>query len=271
MPHLWLRVALVFYGLGLVYAIAALARHREVLARIIVPAVGLGTVFHFVALTEAVAASGRMAPVISYQYESFLALVLMLIFFAVYWRYRTLSHGIFVFPAVFLLALTSSLAQRPPQLDTPLLRGGWLYSHIVLIFLGYAALFFSFASSLLYLVQERRLKDKKSGATFSRMPSLAEMDDVGLRSLVIGFPFMTLGLAAGAVIAVATYGTQYFSDPKVVLSLLMWVVYMVLLFSRWTAGWRGRRAALLSTATFVTATLAWAANYLNSMHRLVAP
>ena len=59
----------------------------------------------------------------------------------------------------------------------------------------------------------------------------------------------------------------YFRDPKVVLSLLMWAVYMLLLFTRWNAGWRGRRAAVLSSVAFVTATLAWAANYISLVHR----
>ena len=38
----------------------------------------------------------------------------------------------------------------------------------------------------------------------------------------------------------ARYGTRYFADPKILLSGLMWVVYMVLLYTRWNAGWRGR-------------------------------
>jgi ABC-type uncharacterized transport system permease subunit len=95
------------------------------------------------------------------------------------------------------------------------------------------------------------------------------MDDIGLRSLVLGFPFMTLGLIAGSVIAQSLFGPGYFKDPKVVLSLLMWAVYMLLLFTRWTAGWRGRKAATLSAAAFISATLAWAATYATSMRPLV--
>ncbi len=38
---------------------------------------------------------------------------------------------------------------------------------------------------------------------------------------------MTLGLIAGSILAEARYGTRYFADPKILLSGLMWVVYMV--------------------------------------------
>ena len=41
----------------------------------------------------------------------------------------------------------------------------------------------------------------------------------------------------------------------------MWAVYMLLLYTRWSSGWRGRRAAFLATFAFVVALGAWAANY----------
>jgi len=49
------------------------------------------------------------------------------------------------------------------------------------------------------------------------------------------------------------------------------VVYMVRLYTRWSAGWRGRRAAYMATFAFGTAVLAWAANSLSHVHRFIAP
>jgi ABC-type uncharacterized transport system permease subunit len=270
MPHLWLRVAVSLYGLGLLYALVALTGKREILARIILPAVGLGAIFHFVALAEAFATSGELAPATISQSESLLAFVLMVCFFGIFWRYKTTSLGILVFPLVFLLSLSAAMGQEPPQFSSPLLRSGWIAVHITLILGGYAALFFSFVSSLLYLVQERSLKSKQMDGFLSRLPALEVIDDIGFRSLLLGFPFMTLGLIAGSVIAQATVGPTYFRDPKILLTILMWAVYMVLLFARWSAGWRGRRAALLATVAFVAAALAWAANSFSSVHRYVA-
>ena len=71
---------------------------------------------------------------------------------------------------------------------------------------------------------------------------------------------MTLGLLTGLVVAVTTYGHMDFLDPNI-LSLLMWAVYMVMVFTRWNSGWRGRRAAVLAMFAFVAALAAWAANY----------
>ncbi len=81
---------------------------------------------------------------------------------------------------------------------------------------------------------------------------------------------MTLGLVAGSVLAIDKYGPLFFYDPKILLSFIMWVVYMLLLYTRWSSGWRGRRAAFLATFAFVVALGAWAANYFSRFHRFVA-
>jgi len=98
------------------------------------------------------------------------------------------------------------------------------------------------------------------------LPALEVIDEIGYRSLLLGFPFMTLGLIAGTVVAQATYGRVDFLDPKIFLSILMWVVYLIMLYTRWTAGWRGRRAAYLASLAFLAAVVAW---YFNTVHRFV--
>jgi ABC-type transport system involved in cytochrome c biogenesis permease subunit len=193
----------------------------------------------------------------------------MVVFMVVYLVYKTTSHGIVVFPLVFLLTFIAATGQQPILLTSPGVRSGWLFFHIAMIFTGYAALFVSFGASLLYLIQEHSLKSKKPGGMLSRLPALQVIDDIGYRSLLVGFPFMTLGLIAGTVIAESAYGRVNFLDPKILLSLLMWAVYMLMLYTRWNSGWRGRRAAYLATGAFVAAIIAWVANYFSTIHKFV--
>src|SRR5207248_2642775 len=82
---------------------------------------------------------------------------------------------------------------------------------------------------------------------------------------------LTFGLVAGSVVAQAKYGAVYFRDPKVLLSVLMWAVYVLMLYTRWNSGWRGRRAAYLATFAFLAAVVAWAANFISGVHRFVSP
>ena len=104
---------------------------------------------------------------------------------------------------------------------------------------------------------------------FARLPSLQVIDDIGYRSLMLGFPFMTLGLIFGSVVAESTYHRVDFEDPKILLSVLMWAVYLIMVYTRLSAGWRGRRAAVLASAAFVAAIVAWVANYFSGMHRFI--
>ncbi|HZP62692.1 MAG TPA: cytochrome c biogenesis protein CcsA [Terriglobales bacterium] len=266
MSILWLRVALGCYAVGLLYALVALTRSSDLLNRIALHAAYLGMVFHFVSLTDAFLQSGQMALTSVHNAESVLGFLIMVIFLLVYMVYKTTSPGIVVFPVVFLLTFISATGEAPFLLTSSSMRTGWLFAHIALIFTGYAALVLSFGASLLYLLQERALKSKKRGI-LSRLPALEVIDEIGFRSLLLGFPFMTLGLVAGTVVAQATFGRVDLLDPKILLSLLMWAVYLILLYTRWSAGWRGRRAAYLAASAFAFALIAWAANYFSAIHR----
>ena len=270
MPILWLRFALGCYTIGLIYALLALTQRSNVLNRIALPAMGAGMMFQFVSLTEAVVLAGQLTLATIHNSESLLALLIMSAFMLVYAIYLTSSHGIVIFPLVFILTFIAATGQQPFLVNSPALVRGWLVAHIALIFTGYAALFISFAASLLYLVQERSLKSKMPNRARLRLPPLETIDEIGFRSLLLGFPAMTLGLIAGVVVAQANYGRIDLLDPKIFLSLLMWAVYLLMVFTRWNAGWRGRRAAYLAAGAFAAAVVAWSANYFSAIHRFVA-
>jgi len=265
MAIIWLRVALALYALGLVYVLVALTRPKELLNRLALHAAYLGMVFHFVAIVEAVRQSGELSLASLSVAASVLGFLIMVVFMIAYMVYQTTSPGIVVFPLVFLLTFVGATRQEPFVLAGA--KQSWLIAHVSLILAGYAALVLSFSASLIYLLQERALKSKRGGL-LSRLPSLQVTDEIGFRSLLIGFPFMTAGLIAGMVIAQADFGRVDFRDAKIFLSLLTWAVYLVLLYTRWSAGWRGRRAAFLAAGVFAMAIVAWAANYFSTIHRL---
>lgn len=270
MPLLWLRFATVLYALGLLHSLLQMSKRGDALNRIAMPAMALGMVFHFVSITETAMLSGYVELLNIRQAESVLGLLIVVSFMIFYLKFKSASPGMFVFPLVFLLTVSSAIGQHSGM--APVFRSkGWIAVHVTLLLVGYAALFFSFVASLLYLVQSRSLKSKQPSGWVSRMPALQDTDSYGYQALVVGFPFMTLGLIAGSVLAHEQYGAHYFADPKVVLSMLMWGVYMLLLYTRWSAGWRGRKAAYLATFAFAAAVCAWAANYLSKVHRFAAP
>src|SRR3569833_503839 len=129
MPLLWLRLAVVFYGIGLIYSLLLLSKRGELLARVAGPAVGLGMTFQLVSLVEFATLEGKLtAP---HHSESLLAFVIMVVFMIFFVRYRTTSPGIFVIPLVFFLTFASAIGSKPIALSSPLLRNTWTIVHIV--------------------------------------------------------------------------------------------------------------------------------------------
>jgi len=77
------------------------------------------------------------------------------------------------------------------------------------------------------------------------------LDEVGYKTVAIGFPLLTVGIITGAVWANAAWGTYWSWDPKETWSLITWLFYAAFLHARYTRGWRGARAAILSIVGFL--------------------
>jgi ABC-type transport system involved in cytochrome c biogenesis permease subunit len=103
------------------------------------------------------------------------------------------------------------------------------------------------------------------------LPPLDTLERIAHATLLFGFPCMTLGLLVGSLLAQESVGPAYFFDPKVLLSFAMWVLYVVLLHIRRSAGLRGRRAAYLSSGVFLVMLMVWAANQFSQVHRFPTP
>ncbi|MEI7902019.1 MAG: cytochrome c biogenesis protein CcsA, partial [bacterium] len=82
------------------------------------------------------------------------------------------------------------------------------------------------------------------------MPDAEALDEISYRSVVIGFPFLTLLIILGALWADIAWGSYWSWDPKETWSLITWFVYAVFLHCRFMRGWRGRRAAWISIVGF---------------------
>lgn len=271
MTLLWLRVAVLLYGIAALAVLPAALYNRPRWRHIAMPAALAAVFFHFVALAEMLNAVHHALPVDTHETLSMLGLLLGAAFLVLAVRYRTVSFGIFLLPVAALLTLVPAFRPGAELLDYPLLHTGWLFLHVALLLAAYAALLISLIASVLYLVQERRLKQKRATPTPAWLPPLETTDQIALKALLFGLPCMTAGLLIGSVVALETIGPRFFADPKVLLSLAMWLVYIAMIFIRRQSGLRGRRAIYLSGFVFLIVLAVWAANQLSVVHRFRAP
>ena len=269
MSLLWLRVAVLLYGIAALAVLPAALYERPRWRHIAIPATTAAVLFHFVSLAEMLDAAHHRLPVDTHETQTLLGLLLAIAFLLVYWRYKTVSLGVFILPICFLLGLIPAF--RPGQ-ETPsfsLVHNGWIFLHVALLLAAYAALLISLCASLLYLFQERRLKQKLPALSW--LPPLETTDQIAQKSLLFGLPCMTAGLLIGSLIAQVTVGASYFRDPKIVLTFAMWLAYVAMIHIRRIAGLRGRCAVYLSTFVFFVVLAVWAANQFSSVHRFTAP
>ena len=190
---------------------------------------------------------------LSNMYESliFFSWTIVLVYLILEFKYRQKIIGVFVTPFAFLaIALTSII----PGIDSkitplvPALQSNWLAIHVITCFLGYASFAVSFAISILYLVQDGRKAQVKGFLRW--LPSAPVLDEINYKSVVIGFPMLTLGIVTGAAWANHAWGTYWSWDPKETWSLITWFIYAAFLHARFTRDWRGKKAAFLSVFGF---------------------
>jgi len=274
---LWLRVAAILYAAASVAVFPAvlygLIRWRKACTHL----GGLALFFHFVSVVEMLVQAHHWMPVSMREIESLLGLAVAGLFFLVWWIYDAISLGIFALPATFFLVFVPALGPDRYTFPSEGVRTSWLIAHIAALLLAYAALCFSLLASVLYLIQERRIKSKPTPgqdswwAPFEWLPPLDTLERIAHATLEFGFPCMTVGLVIGSVLAQETpLGAAYFLDPKIIAAFVSWAVYVVLLLVRRTAGLRGRKAAYLSGAVFVVVVSVWAANLFSHVHRFGA-
>lgn len=80
---------------------------------------------------------------------------------------------------------------------------------------------------------------------------LTLVDEIGYRSVLIGYPIFTLGaLIFAAMWAQIAWGRYWGWDPKEVWALITWLFYAAFLHLRLSKGWEGRRSAWLAIIGF---------------------
>ena len=256
----WLRVTLLLYSLGLWHSLVTVVRRRQRMFKLALGSISLGAVLHLVSIVDQAMAMGRFPVVTLHQMASLIGFLITCTFLLAYWRYKHESLAVFVFPTVFLLTLVASLGTPVEAWGGRTLGKWWLSIHVLLILLGFAALFLTFIAGVMYIIQEKELKSKRPRAFYTRLPPLGTLDDMAYRTLAVGFVLFTLGLIAGSFWAFVQWGANWIVDPTIALAFLTWAIYLALVFSRLAIGWRGRKAAYFSIIGFCCAAMTWIIN-----------
>lgn len=186
---------------------------------------------------------------------SFYGWALAFAFVFLYSRYKTKNLGVFVAPLITITMFVAFLSPRETIDLPPVLQTYWLPVHAITALLANAFLTLSFCGGIMYLLQEREIKNKRFGIFYSRLPSLEALDNFIQQALIIAFPLLTLGIIAGSLWAKQIAGVYWQWGHKEVWSLITWLIYAAILHLRFTLGWRRQRVAIMAIVGFVAVIL----------------
>ncbi len=179
-------------------------------------------------------------------------------------RYKIDLIGAFVGPFALTFLLGSRVVAERGD-PSSRLTGAILPLHVTANLLGDALFTLAFGAAVLYLVQERRLKNKQLGGVGQRLPPLDALDKAELRFLLAGFPLLTIGILTGTIFARRVEFGSGADQLRAVFGYLTWVVFAGVLLLRVVAGWRGRRAAYGIITGFAVAMLVLALYLIRSL------
>ena len=166
-------------------------------------------------------------------------------------RFKISALGLIVSPLglAFLLG-TYFLGKPGPE---PKLSSTFIALHVMANLLGVALFLLAGGAAALYLVQEKRLKQKRPASRIATLPPLDILDRAVHRFLVAGFPLLTVGIVTGTFWAHHLEMGTPDEVMRIVLGYTTWLLVAGVLVLRVAAGWRGRRAAYGTIAGFACA------------------
>jgi ABC-type uncharacterized transport system permease subunit len=245
------------YGLALALELWHLVRPRPILRYAAIGFGAAGTVAQiFYVLGPATGGVALVTPAGS--------LFLLALILAVFYVYGSIHHhrvawGLFVLPLVLGLVVLA-IAFPPPAESSDLasvwnlFRGErfWPTAHGVLVILAAVGVSVGFIASLMYFVQAHRLKAKLAPNPGMKMLSLERIDAMNRRAVLWAFPLLTAGLCISMVMLLRPdAGAWNWTDPKILSTVGLWIVFTVLLYLRYGVRVRGKQAAWWTIVAFV--------------------
>lgn len=161
------------------------------------------------------------------------------------------SLGAFIVPFVFIIQMISVLCSRLPSFDEGITRMPLFIFHTITTIIGYTFFIYSFILGLMHLNLLGRINRKKFDNLFFELPSLKILERLNIIALLAGFVLLSFGLVTGFRLAYILWNTIPFSDPKIILSLVLWIIYLLSFIAIGIFRLKGRMMSYWSIAGFI--------------------
>ncbi|MBX3738170.1 MAG: cytochrome c biogenesis protein CcsA [Candidatus Didemnitutus sp.] len=168
-----------------------------------------------------------------FEIVQFVAWSAMVLYFAVGPAFRVSLLGLFSSGyAASLAAISLSIPQWDLTRGTKLFGNNpWIEFHAALAVFSYGVFGLLALTSIMHLLQNWALKQKRLDGLFWFLPSVVQLDQINRRMLIAGVSLLTISLCVGASWWVRDTASVHW--PKLLVTLSVWFVYTLALVLRW--------------------------------------
>ena len=165
-------------------------------------------------------------------------------------RTKARNTGFFILLLALVFQTVSSLYIKNLTVIAPILRSRLLGFHVSAALLGYTAISLSAVYGFLYLMMYHEIKSSRFGLIYNRLPNLEMLEKMSHKSELFGFWMLSVAIAIGIFWLPKAFENFSYWDPKLVGTLVIWVLYAITLVAKRTLGWQGRKTMIISLVGF---------------------
>jgi len=251
----WLWIAAECYLVVFLFGTFALVRGRRHSTALTYGLMAIGYLCQFVGLYLRGAAVGGCPLGNTFEIFQFTAWSATTLYLLIGVTFRSSLFGYFT---ACLTAILSFLSLAVPAWDATRRSGifggnAWIEFHAALALFSYGVFALLALTSLMFLLRNFSLKTKRVSGWFSFLPSILDLDHIGVRLLTAGLLLMTASLAVGAV-----WWSRDFASvnlTKLLVTVGIWAAYGLTLALRLSGRLLSQRFAWTCLVLFAAALL----------------
>lgn len=240
---------LLYFGILCIYAVAFF-RDLKWAKRIKTPLFVAVLGIHLLYLFLRTAAFGHPPVTSVYEIFTVLAFSISLAYLIIEFRSKVKETGLFIAFLVFLFQTVSSLFIKDLLVVREVLRSNLFGLHVSTALLGYAAITISAVFGFLYLMLYHEIRSNRFGVIYKKLPNLETLERMGYSGLKMSFFLLGLAIIIGFIWLPASGLDFSYLDPKLIGTILIWLLYGFGIIAKRRGGWKGRKVMLLTVWSF---------------------
>lgn len=140
-------------------------------------------------------------------------------------RTKVYQTGFFILLIAGIFQIISTLYIQELKEINPVLRSWLLGVHVSTALIGYSAIMISGIYGFLYLMMYSSIKKNNPSNFYKKLPSLQLLERLAANAIKFGFVFLTTTILIGAIWLPSAIDDFSYSDPKLIVTFMIWVVY----------------------------------------------